>query len=77
MCSSDLAKNYDLYALESNYNEDEIYDLIESKEEKGQFAYQKGAINSHLSEQKARDFFFKNKGENSQLIRLHESKIKL
>ena len=68
------AKGYDLYALECNYNEDTVFESIEKKQLEGKFAYQKGAINSHLSEQQASDFVFKNKGENYQFIRLHESK---
>lgn len=67
------ANNYDLYAIESNYNEDTIFESIKRKQDKGEFAYQTGAINSHLSEQQARDFIFKNKGENSKVLRLHES----
>ena len=67
------AKNYDLYAIESNYNEDTIFESIARKQAKGEFAYQSGAINSHLSEQQARDFIFKNKCENSKVLRLHES----
>lgn len=67
------AKDYDLYAIESNYNEDTIFESIQKKEAKGDFAYQKRAVNSHLSEQQARDFIFKNKGENSKVLRLHES----
>ena len=68
------AKNYDLYAIEHNYDEDTIQQVIEEQESRGEFAHQRGSINSHLSEQQARDFFFKNRGENSKLIRLHESK---
>lgn len=71
------AKNYDLYAIESNYNEDTVYDIISDRESRGLFAHQKGAINSHLSEQQARDFILKNKGEHSQIIRLHESSTSL
>lgn len=70
------AIGYDLYAIEHNYNEDSIFESIESKEKKGEFAYQKGAINSHLSEQSARDFIFKNKKDSSQVLRLHESSNK-
>jgi len=69
------ASNYNLYALEHNYDEDTVYDKIEAIEAEGGFAYQRWAINSHLSEQQARSFFYKNKGENSKLIRLHESSI--
>lgn len=67
------AKDYDLYAIESNYDEDTIFESIKRKKEKGEFAYQEGSIKSHLSEQQARDFIFKNQGQNSKVLRLHES----
>lgn len=67
------AKGYDLYAIEHNYNEDTINESIAKIESVGGFAYQKAAINSHLSEQQARDFIYKNRGENSKVLRLHES----
>jgi len=67
------AKDYDLYCIESNYNEDTIFDSIERKKENGEFAYQVGAIKSHLGEQQARDFIFKNRGAHSKVVRLHES----
>lgn len=67
------AKGYDLYCIESNYNSDTIFQIIQEKESRGEFAYQRGAINSHLSEQQANDFFFSNKKNSSLLIRLHES----
>lgn len=68
------AKNYSAYCLEFNYNEDTIHDLIKAIEDSGGYAYQKGAINSHLSEQQARDFIFKNGGKDAKVVRLHESK---
>lgn len=67
------AKDYSLYCIESNYNEDTIFESIERKQKNGEFAYQQGAINSHLSEQQARDFIFKNRGAHSKVVRLHES----
>jgi len=67
------AKEYDLYAIEHNYNEDTIHEQIAEIKAKGGFAYQDGAINSHLSEQQARDFIYKNKGEKCEVLRLHES----
>ena len=68
------AKNYDLYAIEHNYNEDTIFENIKRKQDIGEFAYQNGSINTHLSEQQAREFIFENKGKNSKVLRLHESK---
>lgn len=67
------AKDYDLYAIESNYNEDTVFESIKKKQEKGEYAYQVGSIKSHLSEQQAREFIFKNGNENSKVLRLHES----
>ena len=69
------AKNYDIYAIESNYDEDSIETIIKNKISNGQYAYEKGAINSHLSEQQARDFIFKNAGENYEVVRLHETSL--
>lgn len=68
------AKNYDLYALEANYDEDTVWEIIREQEARGEFAHQRGSINSHLSKQQAHNFFLSNKGENSQLITLHHSK---
>jgi len=68
------AKNYDLIAIEFNYDEETIFDSIARKEAKGEYAYQKGAINSHLSQQQAKEFIFKNAGKHSKVVRLHESK---
>jgi len=68
------AKNYNLYAIEANYDEDIVDSQIKEAQMKGEFCHKIGTINSHLSWQQANDFFFKNRGENSKLIRLHESK---
>jgi len=67
------AKNYDLYALEHSYDADTIDEIIAAKEAAGQYAYEKGAVNSHLSEQQARQFIFNNAGEKYEVLRLHES----
>ena len=69
------AKNYDLYCIEHSYDEDTIQDKIKHKEYFGEYAYEKAAINSHLSEQQARDFIFKNAGENYEVLRLHETSL--
>lgn len=68
------AKNYDLYALEANYDEDTVWEIIREQEARGEFAHQRGSINSHLSRQQAHNFFLSNKGEHSKLITLHHSK---
>lgn len=68
------ARGYDLYALEHSYDQETINQIIAAKEAAGQYAYEKGAINSHLSEQQARQFIFNNAGENYEVVRLHESR---
>ena len=68
-----VAKGYDLYALESNYDELRIEQEIEEKLAKGEFAYEIGAKNSHLSFQQTADFFNKMKSDKSELLKLHIS----
>jgi hypothetical protein len=69
------AKNYDLYCIEHSYDEDTIFEKIKHKEYFGEYAYEKAAINSHLSEQQARNFIFKNAGKNYEVLRLHETSL--
>jgi ribonuclease BN (tRNA processing enzyme) len=71
------AKCYDLYAIEHNYNEDTINQSIESAQNIGEYSHQRSSFNSHLSEQQAREFIFKNKGEVYDILRLHESSMQL
>ena len=68
------AKYYDLFMIESNYNEDTVLETIARIEAQGGYAHQRGSINSHLSEQQCNEFFYTNKKDNSKLIRLHETK---
>jgi phosphoribosyl 1,2-cyclic phosphodiesterase len=67
------AKNYDLYALEANYDEEQVWKIIKEKTEQGEYAHQRGAINSHLSVQQAQNFVLKNAKENYEFITLHQS----
>lgn len=68
------AKGYDLYAIEHNYNEDTTDNIISAAKLKGEYCHRQVAINSHLSEQQANDFIYKNKGDKYEVLRLHESK---
>ncbi len=67
------AKGYDLYAIEFNYDADTIQQVIDEKIAKGEYAYEIGAINSHLSFQQAQAFLETNANEKSQVIKLHMS----
>lgn len=67
------AKDYDLYALECNYDEDTVYNIIKRKQYFGEYAHQKGSINSHLSKQQAQKFVMNNAGTDYDFIMLHQS----
>lgn len=68
------AKDYDLFCIESNYDENVINQVIAEKKAKGEFTHLEGSINSHLSDQQCNDFFYENRKEDSVLVRLHQSK---
>ena len=65
------AKNYDLYMIEANYEDDEIQDRIAEKEANGQYVYEYQVLNNHLSKAKADEFIIANAGENSRFVYLH------
>ncbi len=69
------AKNYDLFCLEHNYDEDTIWQIINDQEAKSEFAHQRRSMTTHLSFQQAQDFFIQNKKKDSKLIRLHGGTI--
>lgn len=68
-----VAKNYDYYLLEANYEEKGIQDRIKAKEEAGWlFIYEKDAMLNHLSKEKCDEFILKNAGEKSIYEYLHQ-----
>lgn len=67
------AKNYDLISIEHNYSNEVVEERIKEKRKLGKFCYEIGAINSHLSEEQAKEFIFNNAGPNTQVLRLHQS----
>lgn len=67
------AKDFDLYAIEYNYDEIEIHKRIKEKKEQGLFSYEIRALDSHLSFQKADSWINSQKKESSEIIKLHTS----
>mgnify|MGYP001170178532 CR=1 FL=1 len=67
------AKDYDLYAIEHNYDEESTIKKLYEDDEKGKFNYQSRSVLTHMSEQQAKEWLYKNKNENSEVLRLHES----
>lgn len=66
-----VAKDYDLYMIEANYEEWELDDRLSRKLEKGQYAYEISAKERHLSEEQANEWIKKNNTNDGEVIYLH------
>lgn len=66
------AKNYDLYMVEANYGEEEIKERIAQKEARGEYAYERYALQRHLSREACDRFIRDNISENGRYVYLHE-----
>jgi len=67
-----IAKDYDLYLVEGNYEDEELEERIRKKQEKQKYCYEYRARYTHLSKGQASDFLLKNMGENSEYVFMHE-----
>lgn len=65
------ARNYDLYMVEANYEDEEIQNRIRAKEEAGKYPYEYEVLQNHLSLKKANDFIYENIGEKGRYVFLH------
>lgn len=66
------AKEYDLYFVEANYEDEEIHQRIKEKEMNGEYAYEKKVLQNHLSKKKSEEWIYSNAGMNSQFIYIHQ-----
>lgn len=66
-----IAKDYDLYLVESNFTEDSIKERIEAKKENHQYIYEYQAQENHLSKEKCDKWLLENMKESSEVIYLH------
>ena len=71
------AKNYNLYLIESNYNEEllekHIQECINNNDNEDKLYYLNRVKSTHLSYNKCTDFLLENMGENSEFVRIHKS----
>lgn len=71
------AEHYDLYLIESNYNEElleqHIQDSIQNNDSEDKLYYLNRVKDTHLSYTKCTDFLLENMGENSEFVRIHKS----
>lgn len=66
-----IAKGYDLYLIENNYQEDEIQERIKKKQEAGEYCYEINAMQRHLSHEQASAFLLENMRNDSEYAFLH------
>lgn len=66
------AKDYDLYLVEANYEDEELDERIRKKQEQQQYCYEYRARQTHLSKGQAVDFLLQNMGDNSEYVFMHE-----
>lgn len=71
------AKNFDLYLIEANYDEEKLEQNIKSDIEKGIYSYGMRVKDTHLSIQKASEWIMENAGANSKYEFIHKSKYNL
>lgn len=67
------AKDYDLYAIEHNYDESIIDQTIRNKINDGVFAHEVRSKEYHLSFQQAEEWINSQRKESSEIIKLHTS----
>jgi hypothetical protein len=71
------AKNYDLFLVESNYNEElleqHIQECIENNDDENKLYYLQRVGKTHLSDKKCNDFLIENMGDNSIYEKIHQS----
>lgn len=66
------AVGYDLYLIEANHGEAEIERRISEKISRGEYSYEVGAKQNHLSREKAEEFIRKNMRSNGRCIYMHK-----
>lgn len=70
------AKGYDLYMIESNYDEDDLEQRIREKTAAGQYCYELNVAERHLSYEQASEWLLENMGQKSEYCFLHQHKNK-
>lgn len=64
----------DVCLIEGNHREQEIEAKIREKQERGEFAYEVRAARTHMSVERAEDWFRANAPEGAQLVLMHQHK---
>lgn len=70
------AKDYNLYLIEANYDEDDLEQRIIEKTTTGEFCYELRVAERHLSHTQASEWLLQNMGTDSEYVFLHGHKDK-
>ena len=65
------AKNYDLFLIEANYEDEEIEKRIQDKKANGEYAYEYDVLKNHLSKKKCDEFIAANGHSESRYVYMH------
>lgn len=65
------AKDYNLYLVEANYQNEELQERIRTKQDTGEYCYELKVASRHLSKEQADEFLIENMGVNSRYEYLH------
>lgn len=68
------AKNYDLYLVENNYQQEILEEHIKNCDDRNQINYLYRVMSTHLSKSNCDDFLINNMSKNSEFVYLHKSK---
>lgn len=66
-----VAKDYDLYMVEANYQKDEIKARMDAKKAEGLFAYEQRVLKYHMSKEDCDNWLVRMSGPNSEFMYLH------
>ena len=66
------AKNFDLYMIEGDYDNESLEQRISDKKASGEFIYERRVERNHLSKEQCQDFIAHNAGPDSLYIYMHE-----
>lgn len=67
-----VAKGYDLFLIEANYDAEDLIARMKEKRENGQFVYEDRVFKTHLSKDQCDEFIVQNMSANSRCIYLHQ-----
>ena len=70
------AKDYDLYMIEANYDEDDLEQRIIEKTAAGQYCYELYVAERHLSHTQASEWLMQNMSAKSEYVFLHQHQSK-